>query len=79
MEALFLVPPSFIAGLSAVVTPEMMTAGTAEGMDDVVTKPLTPSTLMRLRDAAALKSVMQLSEAYKTDDEAALNRGRFGT
>jgi two-component system secretion sensor histidine kinase SsrA len=79
VEALFLTRPAFIAGLSAFVTPDMVTAGLAEDMDDVVTKPLMPPTLMRLRDAAAQKSVMQSSETCKTVPAGALKRGRCGT
>ena len=75
VEALFLAPPALIVGLSAFVTPDMVAAGQAEGMDEVVAKPLAPAALMRLRDAAAQKSVMRLSETCKTRRAAAPKRG----
>lgn len=74
VEALFLAQPAFIAGLSAYVDNATITDGLAEGMDDIVAKPLSSAALMRLRDAATQKSVMHLSETYKTVCAGAMKR-----
>jgi CheY-like chemotaxis protein/anti-sigma regulatory factor (Ser/Thr protein kinase) len=75
VEALFLAPQAYIAGLSAFVTSEMVTAGQADGMDDVVAKPLMPSTLARLSNAATQRSVINLSKSCKRDRATARTRG----
>jgi CheY-like chemotaxis protein len=76
VESLFLAPAAFIAGLSAFAEPETLMAARCEGMDDLVMKPLTPETLMRLRDAAQQKSVMQLSDICKKRVSAAAKKRR---
>jgi|GEM_PF-2744866 len=75
VEALFLAPLAYIAGLSAFVTSEMVTAGQADGMDDIVAKPLIPSTLARLSNAATQRSVINLSKSCKRDRAIARTRG----
>lgn len=74
VESLFLTPPAMIAGLSALVDAETMAQGQAAGMDCVVAKPLSSATILRLRDAAQEKSVIQLSEMCKTSVAAAGKR-----
>ena len=74
VEALFLAAPAYVAGLSALIDETAFAEGRSEGMDEVAMKPLSPAILMRLRDAAAEKSVMPLSETCKTSTAAAKKR-----
>lgn len=74
VESLFLTPPAMLVGLSALVDPHMNAQGRAAGMDQIIAKPLSSETLLRLRDAAQEKSVMQLSEMCKTSVAAAGKR-----
>ena len=74
VESLFLTPPAMMVGLSALVDTDIMAQGRAAGMDQIVAKPLNAVTLLRLRDAAQEKSVIQLSEMCKRSVVAAGTR-----
>jgi CheY-like chemotaxis protein/anti-sigma regulatory factor (Ser/Thr protein kinase) len=50
VEALFQAPPALIIGASAYVDPQIKAAAQAEGMDDVVSKPLTPALIAGFHD-----------------------------
>lgn len=66
VEAAYLAPRAFICGVSAEVDSNLIQTAIGTGMDDVVSKPLSPAIVTGLRDRALRKPVTITSQHSKT-------------
>lgn len=66
METVYRAPRAFICGISAEIDNATLQACSAEGMDEIVTKPLTAEALAAIRGRVTGAPVVPMSEHSKT-------------